>query len=723
MTIKNLHFNILIGLNSFIVFFLLFEDKIDIPAYLQVFGRLHPLLLHFPIVLLFVSWLLVFFRRKLDKLIPELKPILNGLIFISALFAASTVIMGLFLSKEGGYEGSSFLWHKWTGVALSFIAFALLYYHSRQTKSQYPPVFMVGMNVSLLLLVVVGHFGATLTHGDNYVLAPLSDGKSTGLDMETAFVYEDAVFQILETKCIGCHNDKKPKGKLILTDTASLLAGGKNGKLFVAGSPEESLIIERLLLDIDHKHRMPPKGKPQLTNGELTLIQAWVSHGAKFNLPLSFLAERDTLFQAVKMVYDVNERENYDFAKADPSLVEKLNTPYRVVKPLADGFPALAVNFYARDFYSTESLAGLVPIADQVVSLNLSGMPVSAEDLKLLANFKNLRDLNLNYTPLEDGQLRSVTTLPMLKSLNLSGTRLSAAGIKDVLGLSTLRKLFVWNTQIDENNLNQLSKTFPSVYIEGGAKDDGTIQLPLTKPKITPTQSFFRQEVPVSFSHPISGVEIRYTLDGSDPDSINAIVYEKPLLIDKNVTLRVKAFKQGWLPSEEISQTYSDAPKAPNRIVLDSRPHHWFRAKEEASLFDLERGRVGGFPSHFDGKWIGFRNASLSSHLFFDSPLTIDTLSLSVKQHYNDYGYYIYPPEHIEVWGGLDSNNVKLLTKISPVLEKPGQVNLRRMISCPINTDNIGYIKLVAKPYSQIPKSFPAEGQPSWLFLDEIVIK
>jgi hypothetical protein len=723
MTIRNLHLNILIGLNSFIVFFVLFEDKIDIPVYLQVFGRLHPLLLHFPIVLLFVSWLLVFFRQKLEKLIPELKSILNGLIFISALFAAGTVIMGLFLSKEGGYEGSSFQWHKWTGVALSLLAFLLLYYHSRQKKDRYPIVFKVGMNLSLLLLLFVGHFGANLTHGDNYVLAPLNNGQSTGLDMDKAFVYEDAVFQILETNCIGCHNDKKPKGELILTDTASLLAGGKNGKLFVAGSPQESLIIERLLLDIDHKHRMPPKGKPQLTNGELALIEAWVSNGAKFNLPLSFLSERDTLFQAIKMVYDVNEVESYGFKMADADLIEKLNTPYRVVKPLADGSPALAVHFFARDFYTAESLPELVPLANQVVSLNLSGMPVSAEDLKVLATFKNLRDLNLNYTPLDDRQLESIATLPMLKSLNLSGTALTATGLKDVLALSTLRKLFVWNTQIDENSLTSLSQTFPSVYIEGGAKDDGTLQLPLTKPRITPSQSFFRQEVPVSFSHPIAGVEIRYTLDGSDPDSINAIVYEKPLLIDKNVTLRVKAFKSGWMPSEEITQTYSDAPIAPDRTVLDNRPHYLFRAKEGASLFDLERGRVGGFPSHFDGKWIGFRNSNLSSHLFFDSPLTIDTLSLSVKQHYNDYGYFIYPPEYIEVWGGLDSNNVKLLAKISPVLEKPDQVNLRRMIPCPINTDNIGYIKLVAMPYSQIPEGYPAGGQPSWLFLDEIVIK
>ena len=41
----------LIPLNSLLLFFLLFEPRIVLPGWLQVFGRMHPLALHFPIVL------------------------------------------------------------------------------------------------------------------------------------------------------------------------------------------------------------------------------------------------------------------------------------------------------------------------------------------------------------------------------------------------------------------------------------------------------------------------------------------------------------------------------------------------------------------------------------------------------------------------------------------------------------------------------------------------
>src|SRR5690606_37201363 len=154
MTIKNLHFNILIGLNSFIIFFLLFENSIQIPAYLQVVGRMHPLLLHFPIVLLDICWILYLFRSRLEKEVPTLQSILNSLLFLSALLTAITVIMGLLLSKEGGFEGTTYEIHKYTGVGLSLLTLALLAFIRFNSSGKYQKVFALGMNVSIILLLL-----------------------------------------------------------------------------------------------------------------------------------------------------------------------------------------------------------------------------------------------------------------------------------------------------------------------------------------------------------------------------------------------------------------------------------------------------------------------------------------------------------------------------------------------------------------------------------------
>src|SRR5690606_38051981 len=98
------------------------------------------------------------------------------------------------------------------------------------------------------------------------------------------------------------------------------------------GAAGESLIIERLLLDLDHEHRMPPKGRPQLKAEELALISAWVASGADFNIPLASLPSDDTIRRLALALYPIAEDE-YDFPAADAEIVRSLNTPYRVVRP------------------------------------------------------------------------------------------------------------------------------------------------------------------------------------------------------------------------------------------------------------------------------------------------------------------------------------------------------------------------------------------------------
>lgn len=56
---------------------------------------------------------------------------------------------------------------------------------------------------------------------------------------------------------------------------------------------------------------------------------------------------------------------------------------------------------------------------------------------------------------------------------------------------------------------------------------------------------FFEQSVTVTLTTPwLDGVEIRYTLDGAEPDAASRL-YEKPLILTKTTTLRTAAFRAG----------------------------------------------------------------------------------------------------------------------------------------------------------------------------------
>ena len=140
-------------------------------------------------------------------------------------------------------------------------------------------MYKVALYGSLGIVFFAGHFGAGLTHGMNFLVEPLLQGKPAALTEQTP-LYEAFVEPILEAKCQRCHNPQKHKGGLDMTTFDLLVKGGENGPVWKAGHPEESEIIRRALLPLEDEDHMPPEGKAQLTQDEIALLQRWIGAGA-----------------------------------------------------------------------------------------------------------------------------------------------------------------------------------------------------------------------------------------------------------------------------------------------------------------------------------------------------------------------------------------------------------------------------------------------------------
>jgi WD40 repeat protein/mono/diheme cytochrome c family protein len=93
--------------------------------------------------------------------------------------------------------------------------------------------------------------------------------------------FQREVWPIFKSHCIGCHSAQKTKGQLRLDDVASLLKGGKTGPLFVAGHPDDSLLIDQITGD---EPEMPQKEAP-LSRAKVKLLRDWVAQGAKIDGP------------------------------------------------------------------------------------------------------------------------------------------------------------------------------------------------------------------------------------------------------------------------------------------------------------------------------------------------------------------------------------------------------------------------------------------------------
>ncbi|ADB37012.1 c-type cytochrome domain-containing protein [Spirosoma linguale] len=710
----------------FILFILLFSDRIVVPVWLQPVGRMHPLFLHFPIVILLLAMVMEAFRFRTTTAENRVEAsvfyqdFLANLLLIGTLLAGLTVIMGLFLAQEDGYSGQVLFWHKWSGVGI-FFASALVY--TIRNKVWYNALIArVGALATIVCLVGAGHYGATLTHGDNFLFAPISNElKPTPVSLDQALVFNDVIQPIFEQKCVSCHNPGKLKGELNLTSMESILKGGKSGKLFVAGQPAVSLLLQRIHLPSDEKKHMPPLGKSQLTPQEMTLLALWVKGRADFQKRVVDLPATDSLrFIASALFKPVQSVETFEFDAADEETVTKLNDDYRTVAPLAKESPALAVNLYNRAAYKPEKLDELDAVKEQIVYLNLNKMPVTDAALRQIRKFENLQKLDLNFTDITGNGIAELTSLDHLKTLSLAGTKVTFADLQKQIGaFKSLKTLAVWNTALTPAQITQLQKEHKNIQFIGGFDGTASEPIKLNPPQIKNSSTIFNKTLALHLKHPIRDVQLRFTTDGSEPDSIHSPLFTGQTVLDKPTVIKAKAYKQGWFSSDVATFSFYKGSYIPDSVnlLLPLNPVH--QADGAHTFFDGKLGTFNANSPAWANNWAGFRKNEMALVSEFKKPVSVSSVALRIMVEEET---SIFPPGLVEVWGGPSRTQMKRLGTLKPDLPAKKSTHELKAITCTFPPHTISYLKIVAYPLKQIPEWHPNKGNTALLLVDEVFI-
>ena len=710
-------YNTSFTLNCLLVFLLIFETRLSLPPWVQTIGRMHPLLLHFPIVLMVLCIFWESFAGFKKSISPQQNYIGDWLLLLTALTSVISALMGLLLSKEDGYTQEVVAWHKWCGVFISLMSFAwyLFRFQIRRMK------FVLGLTAitGMAMVIITGHLGADITHGDNFLLAPVSKNKQIpNVLFEDAVIYANMVQPVLKSKCIGCHNERKAKGELVMEPFAQLLKGGKDGALWDSTQKDFGLMLSRIHLPLESKKHMPPIGKPQLTPEEASIIYHWIRSGASDTTKVAGLPETDTLRILAASLFNTIKTDEYTFKPADDNKLKSLHNNYRLVTPLALGSPALGVTFFGAAQFKASQLKELLGVKEQVVSLNLNKMPVTDEDLTTIAQFTNLRKLNLSFTNIKGAGLAALNSLKELKQLSLSGTGVSAANLSVLATLPKLTQLYIWSTPAQSQSLAAIQKQLKNTRIETGFAGD-TIIIKLNRPLVENEEQVLVQPVPLKLKHYVKGVTIHYTTDGTEPDSIQSSIYKDNFLMYKNMTVKAKAFKPGWVSSDVTERTFYKAGYKIDSIrLLQPAPDLPYKSFSATILADAQKGDLN-FRS---GKWIGYRGIPLAAILYFDTAKTISTVTVSSLVNI---GGYIMPPQQVEVWAGNDPGHLRLIKKINP--EQPLKDAPAYMKGYDISFHPVKerYLKVVVVPVAKLPvwhKGHKDKEDKGWVFVDEIFL-
>lgn len=694
-------------------FLLLFESYLEIPTWLQPLGRMHPLLLHLPIGVLALLAILPLVRKEIGHV--AFGKVRTLVLDLGLILTIATSVFGLFLAQEDGYSPESLATHKWMAVALCVLVYVL---HTFQQGGSSDKQWYKGLTLLTLgVLVGTGHFGGAITHGENYLWEPILPKEE--IDIAKTSLFVATIEPILTAKCNKCHNERKAKGKLVMSTQAGLMKGGESGPLWLADQPDSSLLLQRIHLPIEIEEHMPPEGKPQLTALEKELIGEWIMAGADLDKPMKEYDSEASVRKLAEEVFGLSTQatvtSTYDFSPASAKVIEALNTPFCSVYPLAVNSPALAAKISVREYFKPSFITNLKQIKKQLVYLNLTDLPISDENLKDLKDFPNLEKLILNGTQVSSPNVETIGSINSLRSLALSNTQVDTNLVELLKVSSNLEELYIWNTSIDSSVVDRWQQQFPSIEFFLGFKPDLSEKLKMSPPALANDKMLLKSGELVELKHNLPGAVIRYTLDGAEPDSVASEVYETPLALDGITTIRAKAFREGWESSEAVSYTLFQAGLKPNGVKLMKSTSGNYRGSGESTLVDAEKGDASNFRSPY---WLGFQDNPMEALFTFEEPKKVDEIVLSYAVNM---GSYIMPPSKVEIWGGNGLSGLQKLHTASP--EQPSQYgpNTVEAVTIPITPSKFTHYKLIAYPVARLPEWHGGAGDRGWVFSDEVL--
>jgi uncharacterized membrane protein len=451
----------------------------EVPYLFLLFGRFHPLILHFPIVLIILALLFEISRRL--RWINISDSVLNVILIAAVFMTLISISAGFFLFASGDYSGRLMEQHFWAGAitGTTILITTGLFFVYRIRPGFYNAYF-IALILSNVVVAWTSHLGGSITHGQDYLTEYLPfivrDNEEVYSRTESEMlVYGDMIAPIFEAKCISCHNETRAKGELRMTSYKNLIEGGESGHTSIApGLPEESEVYKRLLLPEGNEDRMPPEGKTPMTDTEIMLLKYWITEGAKEDLLVADARENTKVDSVIKILLpelaryrrksEVARMKFEALKKELDDLARELSITIRPDSVSEGNNFVIAMKFPPASF-TNEQFREIAPYAEVFTKASLVASGVDDDGLYHISQMKNLRKLYLQKTKIDGSGLIHLQKLANLEVLNLSFTKVDDKAAIDLLKIPQLREVYLYRTNTSPQVIEALKKNKPGLQI------------------------------------------------------------------------------------------------------------------------------------------------------------------------------------------------------------------------------------------------------------------
>ncbi len=265
-------------------------------------GRLHPMVVHFPIALLTVAAVIEAWHVLRRRPVPSEAG--TYCLAFGVAGAVASVCLGTLNAAHQSMTGeaaAALERHQvmgWISTVAAMGALGAGQFVRRAGQMRTVAVYVGLLVVTGAVVGATGHLGGELVYGERYLtgvlpwnqaapeLASASPTPAVTPHVSSTNGQGDAVdftrdvMPILDTTCVECHGPDKVKARLRMDSVAALQKGGKSGALLKPGDPENSLIMRRVL-GLDDEDQMPLDKDP-LTEKQIDTLRRWIAAGAVY---------------------------------------------------------------------------------------------------------------------------------------------------------------------------------------------------------------------------------------------------------------------------------------------------------------------------------------------------------------------------------------------------------------------------------------------------------
>jgi hypothetical protein len=316
--------------------------------------------------------------------------------------------------------------------------------------------------------------------------------------------------------------------------------------------------------------------------------------------------------------------------------------------------------------------------------------------------------------------LEALASMEDLNNLSLSGTEIGFGDFqKHLQDFKSLATIAIWDTPLSPSEIDHLQSSHKNIKVLGGFKDQSENLIKLNPPRLKNKSIVFHDSLQLQLFHAVRGVEIRYTVDGTEPDSIKSTVFEHHTVLKQTAAIKARAFKAGWLSSELATLNVYRSAHKPDTAILLSRLNRVHFAKGAQTFFDHELGSFNANSPAWANNWAGFIRNDMELLVRYYEPKKVTSVSLNTLIETEN---FIFPPASIEIWGGSSDSNLHFITRIRSELPATYSKPYIRLFDCRFEPEDVSVLKIIAKPVMKLPAWHKNKERPALLLIDEILI-